>query len=170
MKIKRENFIKEIENVIRRAEGWTGSGSGECQLYGRVDEDGHIYKYEIHDFAGHSSWIEGPGLIHIWTVRWFHWHDHEDLGEWLCDSLSPYGSHSELRRPFIEWLKENDYYDEDGDEEENLCCEWWRFEDFDAATWAEMMDEWQEIWMDHWLPEMVSEAIHILEEEGIEWV
>lgn len=163
--VNRESLEKAIESVIRRAEGWMGSGSGECQLYGRYGEDGCIYAFEIHDFAGHNSWVEGRRLIHLATYEWFSWHDHEDLGEWLWGDLAPYGRFDQYREPFVTWLKENDHYDEEVSEEKNIKYNWWRFEEFDSETWEKMMEEWKEIWLDQYVHESVYEVMKNIEND-----
>ena len=164
--VNRESLEKAIESVIRRAEGWMGSGSGECQLYGRYGEDGCIYAFEIHDFAGHNSWAEGRRLVHLATYEWFNWHDHEDLGEWLWGNLAPYGRYDELREPFINWLKENEHYDEDENEERNTKYNWWRFEQYDADAWEKMMEEWREIWLSEYVRESVRNTISNIENDN----
>lgn len=164
--VNRESLEQAIEAVIRRAEGWMGSGGGECQLYGRYGEDGCIYAFEIHDFAGHNSWVEGRRLVHLATYEWFNWHDHEDLGEWLWEGLAPYGRYDQYRKPFIAWLKGNDHYDGEESEEKNIKHNWWRFEEFNSDAWEEMMEEWKEIWLEQYVHESVYEVMKMIENHG----
>lgn len=156
--INRNSLDDAIETLVRRAEGWYSvGGSGECQLYAHFDEDGHVYEFTIHDFAGHNSWIEGDDIILISIKEWFNWDDHEHKGEWLVGELM---DDKDTWEKFVLWLKENDYYDDNRDEERNIYYNWDNFEEFDEEKWDEYMESWREVWLDHYIHEYINDVVH----------
>ena len=169
IKIDRDRLMEEIKKVIERAEGWESTGgSGECQLYGKYDDEGYVYDFFVADFAGHNSWIQGENIICLFVQRWFNWHDHEHLGEWLEGELD---RDPETRVKFIEWLKENDCYNDERGDNRNIYYNWDKFEEFDEEKWSEYMERWREVWMDVRGWEMIQDELKaIAEDEGIELI
>lgn len=172
IKIDRDQLEQKIKETIRRAEGWCSQGgSGECQLYGKYDKEGNIYDFFIADFAGHNSWIEGDNIVCLFVQKWFDWNENEHLGEWLENELDEISGDNRTREAFIRWLKENDYYNEDYDENKNIQYNWDHFQEFNEEKWDEYMENWREIWLDIYGDEMVREAMRsIVEGEGIEFI
>src|SRR5690606_18274629 len=116
-----------------------------------------------------NSWVKGGNIICLFVQHWFNWHDHEHLGEWLESELEY--NEPETKVKFIEWLRENDYYDDGSDENRNIYYNWDKFEEFDEEKWSEYMERWREVWMDVRGWEMVQDKLKaIVEDEEIELI
>ena len=159
--VNRSELEKMLEILYRKAEGWQPANGGECQLYGRYDENGLICKMWIETFAGHSSWVHGDNIVHIRTKSWFDVMEYEDMAEWLENELFGY---PELQEAFFQYLKE-----EHGIEKpdiRDLRYYWYLFERFDPDKWEEFTEKWKETAIEKYMRDFIYDTIAILEEDG----
>ena len=163
-KINEESLQKAIEYVIRRAEGWQPIGSGECQLYGKYDDERIIRELFVADFIGHNSRISGPGIVQITSYPWFSWYENEDLAEWLQDELD---GESELKEKFCKWLRETKEILVFSEVSHFLLVD--LFKKFDQEKWEQLMEEWKETWLEHYIPEQVFEVKEMLQTDYEPW-
>lgn len=162
-KVNRNSLEKALKHLFRRAEGWQPIGSGECQLYGRTDENGVVRELFVHDFAGHQSWLEGDDIVRIATQEWYSWQDYEDLTEWLHNELL---NNDVVFNRFKQYLEVNEMVYKPY---RHAMITW--FEDFDSDTYERWLDEWREIWLDEHVREFVSGTIEMLENHPYDkWV
>ena len=164
-KINTDSLKKAVEYLIRRAEGWQPIGSGECQLYGRYDDDGVIRELFVRDFAGHNSWVEDPDIVRIMTFPWFSWEEHEDLGEWLWNELE---NDSELKSGFLKWLRETEEIAEFSDVSRYLLVD--LFQRFDREKWEKLLDEWRDVWLEEYIHDQTVRVEELLENHWDRWI
>lgn len=165
LKVNTDSLKKAVEYLIRRAEGWQPIGSGECQLYGRYDDEGVIRELFVCDFAGHNSWIEGPNIVGISTYSWFSWSEYEDLGEWLRNELD---GDPELEKNFLKWLLEAEGITDFSDVSGYILVD--LFQRYDQEKWEKLLEEWREIWLDQYVHDQTVRVEELLENHWDRWI